>query len=158
MDFMSSAAPLTRDAFDNLEAQLGISFPEDYKAFMLENNGGEPEEDWLFDFVDEVTKKQNTSVLRGFYKIYTNDKNVKTYDDLVKICTIMWNERSIGKDTIAIADDPGGNPICMCVEGQHFGKVYYANHEFEDTETGFLFMSEIAPSFTAFIEKLYPDE
>ena len=158
MEFTSSAAPLTKGAFDNLEALLGISFPEDYKAFMLENNGGEPVEDWLFEFMDDVTKKRNTSVIRGFYKIYLNEQEAKPYDDLVKICNIMWNEHSLGRNMIAIADDPGGNPICMSVAGEDFGKVYYGNHEFEDTETGYLFMSEIAPSFTTFIENLHPDE
>lgn len=158
MELFDSAMPLTREELNGVECQLGVSFPEDYVMFMLENNGGEPEEDWVFDFADGVTKRDNSSVIRGFYKIYLHEENAPKYDDLVSICNIMWKEKTIGKNTIAIADDPGGNPICMCVAGENCGKVYFANHEFEDTETGYLFMNEIAPSFSAFIDKLYPDE
>lgn len=158
MKLFDSAAPLTRNEIGKLEKQLGVSFPEDYVAFMLRNNGGEPENDWLFDFHDGVTERDNTSVIRGFYKIYLHDDDAPSYDDLVKICNTMWEEKTIGKDMISIADDPGGNPICMCVAGENYGKVFFCDHEFEDINTGYLFMSEIAPSFSAFIDKLYPDE
>lgn len=157
MKLLDSAAPLTRKNLCNLERQLGISFPEDYAAFMLKNNGGEAEEDWLFDFHDGVMEGDNTSVIRSFYKIYLHD-DAPSYDDFVKTCNTMWEEKTIGKDMVAIADDPGGNPICMCVSGENYGKVYFADHEFEDTNTGYLFMSEIAPSFSAFLDKLYLDE
>lgn len=156
MKLLDSAAPLTRKDLCGLERQLGISFPEDYAAFMLKNNGGEPEEDWLFDFYNGVTERDNTSVIRGFYKLYLHDDG-PSYDDFVKICSTMWAEKTIGKDMVAIADDPGGNLICLCVAGENCGKVYFADHEFENTHTGCLFMSEIAPSFSAFLDMLYPD-
>lgn len=158
MELFDSAAPLTREEIDRLESQLGVSFPEDYIEFILKNNGGEPEEDWLFDFNDGVSESENTSVIRGFYKFYLHEDDSPSYDDLVKICNTMWKEKAFGRDMVAIADDPGGNPICMCVSGENFGKVYFADHEFEDTKTGYLFMSEVAPSFSAFMDKLYADE
>ena len=154
MKLLDSAAPLTQEDLCSLERQLGITLPEDYAEFMLRNNGGEPEEDWLFDFYDGVTERDNTSVIRGFYKFYLHDDR-PSYDDFVKICSIMRAEKTIGKDMVAIADDPGGNPICLCVAGENCGKIYFADHEYEDPNTGYLFMSEIAQTFSAFLNMLY---
>jgi hypothetical protein len=52
---------------------------------------------------------------------------------------------------LPIGDDPGGNLICMCINRENYGKIYFCDHELEDPETGFIIMSDIAKSFSAFI-------
>jgi hypothetical protein len=48
-----------------------------------------------------------------------------------------------------------GDAIFLCVAGENRGKVYMGNQDYEDSDTGYLFMSEVAPSFTAFLNMLY---
>ena len=163
--FDNAGIDLTRDTLSRVERHLKISFPEDYAAFLLECNGGIPKEDWLFDFHDGTQDRENTSVLNSFFVIYPESiaenglpqRLPGVYNDLIFSCRIMWDEETLGKDMIPIADDPGGNVIIMCISGENRGKIYFANHEFEDEETGYLWMDEIAPSFSAFGDKLYPE-
>ena len=142
----------------SFEEKFDITLPKDYKSFMLENNGGESDKDWIFDFYDNVIQKNNSSVIRSFFRIYENKNEEIVYDDLEKICKIMWNECTISPKTLPIADDPGGNVICISLNEEDYGTVYFANHEYEDSDTGYLFMSKIALSFTEFINKIYIDE
>lgn len=142
----------------SFENKFGIILPKDYKEFMLENNGGESEKDWIFDFYDNVTKENNSSVVRSFFRIYQNKNNEIVYDDLEEICKRMWGDGIIDNKTLPIADDPGGNVISISVHEEDFGTVYFLNHEYEDSETGYLFASKIASSFCEFMSHLYLDE
>ena len=157
ISFRGSGAPLTGENLAAVEEKLHIRFPEDYADFLRKVNGGIPEQEQLFDFYDSTREENNTSVIRRFFKIYTEPYSRRVYDDIVQICQIMRREETIGTDTVAIADDPGGNVICLCVAGENCGKVYFGNHEFEDEDTGYLWMDEIAPSFRVFLEALYPN-
>lgn len=67
MTLINSAEKLSAEDITEFENEAGIKFPDDYKAFMLESNGGTPKEDWLYDFFDEVTEAENTSVIREFF-------------------------------------------------------------------------------------------
>jgi len=164
MVFTRTRGTLTEEMITKAEKKLGITLPEDYKAFLMRNNGGHTKPEMLFDFFDGTCENDNTSVIRRFFAIYPESveegelpcrKDI--YDDLIYNCLCMRDEEIIPLDIIPIADDPGGNVICMNVSKENGGKVYFANHEFEDDDTGYLWMDEIAPSFTAFLEKLYPD-
>lgn len=140
------------------EEKFGISLPKDYKEFMLENNGGETEDDYLFDFYDNVFKKNNTSVVRSFFRLYEDKNDDVVYDDLEKICEIMWKEETLSPKSLPIADDPGSNVIYMSLKEEDYGAIYFANHEYEDSETGYLFPSKISSSFSEFMSCLYLDE
>lgn len=154
MEMLNSGVMLTKEQISAFEQALEISLPEDYVNFLLQHNGGYPKEDMVFDFEDGVLEAKNTTSIRDFFRIYLQEEK-GTYDDLGKICRIMWGEETMAKNMIAIADDPGGNPIFLCVAGENRGKVYMGNQDYEDADTGYLFMSEVAPSFTAFLNMLY---
>lgn len=155
MKFQNSSTPLTREDITAFEKKWNISLPEDYAAFLLEHNGGTPEEDWLFDFFDEVTERENGSIIRDFFKIYPRGEHA--YDSLDIVCGNVWEDESIGRDFLPIADDPGGNPICLGIAGENRGKVCFCNADYEDLDTGYLVMSPIASSFSAFLAMLYLD-
>ena len=142
----------------DFEKKFEINLPKDYKEFMIENNGGESDNDLFFDFYDNVTQKNNSSVIRSFFRIYEIKNNKIVYDDLEKICKIMWEEGTLDKKMLPIADDPGGNVICISLFSEDYGTVYFANHEYEDSDTGYLFVSKIANSFSEFVAILYLDE
>lgn len=141
----------------NFEKKFDVKLPDDYKRFMLENNGGESDDDFIFEFYDDVIKKNNRSVIRCFFRIYEN-KEEKVYDDLGQICENMWGNGIIDRKMLPIADDPGGNVICMSINNEDFGTIYFLNHEIEDCDTGFLFSNKICSSFSDFTNMLYIEE
>lgn len=157
MKLLNSVSSVTISYISELEKKLKIKFPNEFKNFIVENNGGIPEQDMLFDFYDEVSETENTSVIRRFFSIYDDERDENRYD-LVKIYKTMVIEKAISDRLIPIADDPAGNPICLSISEKDFGVVYYLNHEFEDVDTGFLIQSKISDDFSQFLKDLYEDE
>lgn len=156
MTLINSAEKLRAEDITEFENEVGIKFPDDYKAFMFESNGGSPKEDWLYDFFDEVTETENTSVIREFFSLFKDD-SVKM-SDLRRIYKIMTYEETIPADMLPIDDDSGGNVIGISLNKDDFGYVYFINHEYDDLDTGYFVKSKIAESFSAFLDSLYLDE
>ena len=52
MKFYDSGDILTDGMIAQFEKDLNLSLPSDYKSFMIRVNGGTPEDDWVFSFVD----------------------------------------------------------------------------------------------------------
>lgn len=156
MNICDEGMDLTRNNIEEYERKLDVKLPEDYKEFMLENNGGVPEEDIMFDFFDLASEKNNSTDIREFFIFYNEGET--SYDDIMKVNTIMREEKTIPDDFWVFADDSGGNPIGMKLSGDEIGSVYFCNHELEDVDTGFLLMSKVANSFHEFIELTYEDE
>ena len=123
---------------------------------MLESNGGTPKEDWLYDFFAEVTEAENTSVIREFFSLIS-DNSVKM-SNLRAIYKIMTHEETIPADMLPIADDSGGNVIGISLNKDDFGYVYFINHEYDDLNTGYPVKSKISESFSAFLDALYLSE
>lgn len=156
MNLINSANKVSEEEVIEIENGLGIKFPEDYKAFIIQMNGGTPQEDMLYNFYDEVSELENISIIRSFFSLYADDTVLK--NNLKVIYNTMKNEGTIPADMIPIADDPGGNIISISLNKDDYGFIYYLNHEFEDVETGYLMKSKIADSFNSFIDCLYKDE
>jgi cell wall assembly regulator SMI1 len=148
-----SGEMLTESTIAEFERQFGITLPHDYKAFMLQNNGGTPEEDWAFDFIDITTNTKTGSDIQSFFVIY----NEETYrdDDLRKSYRILQENGEVPAGILPIGDDPGGNLICISVSDKNYGEVFFCDHELEYPETGYMVMSVIAKSFTEFIDGCY---
>lgn len=153
MKLYNSGVEITEEDLLAVEENLRIKFPADYKAFIIKSNGGTPIDNLMFDFIDVVTNDENNSDIREFF-IFYKEENQK-YDNIMTIYHIMQNEEQIGRGYFPIADDSGGNTICICVSGEDYGKVYFCDHELEDAETGHLVMSKISNSFTEFVDNLY---
>lgn len=156
MNFYDSGDILTGDMIAQFENDLNLSLPSDYKSFMLKVNGGTPEDDWMFSFVDVANGELNNSDLRELFVFY-NEVN-DNYDDIIRIYKSMVSEKLISHLYFPIGDDSGGNPICINLSDDEYGAVFYCDHELEDAETGFLLSSKIANSFADFLELLCPLE
>lgn len=156
MNLINSATKVSEQDVIEIENELGIKFPEDYKDFIIQMNGGIPQEDMLYDFYDEVSELENTSIIRRFFSLYVDNLVLK--NNLKVIYNTMKNEGIISVDMLPIADDPAGNIISISLNDEDYGSIYYLNHEFEDVETGYLIKSKIAESFKSFIDCLYKDE
>jgi len=138
------------------ESKFQIHLPNDYKEFMLRSNGGIPVDGWIFNYVEDGDS--NRSVIRDFLVIYKEESKVNVYDDLARAYIAIQNEQSAPQNYLPIATDPGGNIIFLNAGKDKNGEVYFGNHEWEDDETGYIFMSLIANSFSEFINNCYTDE
>jgi hypothetical protein len=156
MTLKNSGKQLTAEIIRMFEQQFNVTLPKEYTAFLKETNGGMPEEDLVFAFFDEVTERLNHSVIQNFFVLYT-EENYEA-DNLKNNCIQLWDEMALGYDMLPFGQDPGGDYLCLSLCGDDCGSVYLCNHEYEDSETGFLVKSKVADSFSAFLSCLNSDE
>jgi len=153
-DLIETGPVVTKEVINNFERENNISLPEDYIEFLLKNNGGMFIYDYVnFDFKDKLG--DNTAIVDIFYGInYPAD----VYD----LKTMLNRTRDrMPNNIIPIANDPGGNKICISIKGEDYGKVYFWDHEFEadeDEKPDYRNLSLIANSFTEFFKLLKVNE
>ena len=70
MKLYDSGEKLRREEIEKFENELNIILPNDYIDFILKNNGGTPEEDIVFDYVDFITSKELGTDIREFFIFY----------------------------------------------------------------------------------------
>ncbi len=73
-----------------------------------------------------------------------------------------WVTRStyrIPEEFIPIADDPGGNLICLGIKGTYYENIYFWDHEQEsgDGEPNMSNMYYLAPDIWTFLKNLKED-
>ncbi len=149
---------LNQEVLTEIEKKINHKLPKEYKEFMLQYNGGAPVPSafriqWSGQ---EWAEGDEAGLLEYLFSIYDEPavNFLKNY--------ITYNGR-IPKDTIAIANDPGGNVILLGTGESNEGKVYYWDHnheidEEEEEEPDYRNVGLIANSFNEFIDSLYDDE
>ena len=154
----STGKDLTMEDITNLEKTLKLTFPDDYRSFLLKNNGGEPDRT-LYKFNENG--RESEDIIHFFIGIVPD----KDYSDLEYQANYFHSQDRIPKRLIPIACDPGGNLILMGVKGPQRNKVYFWDHETEYEEgqiAGYRNVYLIANTFTEFLEMLeknpYEDE
>jgi cell wall assembly regulator SMI1 len=156
MKLDDTGPPLTEIALAKLEEQLELKLPQDFRAFLLESNGGYLEEGLTVDFVETGYETVTSTLINEFY--YLGSSTDRSFSNIASEHVRLIENDLIPPSLIPVATDAGGNYILLCVSGDDYGHVYFANHELEDPETGYLVMSSIADSFTEFIDMLYSEE
>lgn len=151
VEILESKEPVTEQQLAQLEEQLGRKLPPAYRAFLLKHNGGYPVPD-TFD-LPEMGADADGMVDR-FLAIHDGEHS-NLYDYL---------ETYAGRlppNLFPVAHDPGGNVICISVDGEDSGQVYFWDHE-EEAEDGetptFENVYLIADDFDAFLDGLHEGE
>ncbi|WP_110513545.1 SMI1/KNR4 family protein [Herpetosiphon llansteffanensis] len=148
-------APTNEQAVATFEQELGCRLPEDYRAFLLEHNGGQPELT-VFDMNSSLMPDDQSMI----HYFFTLDPASEYYEIRNEI-KVYTDETRIPLELLPIACDPGGNIICLGIRGEQRGKVYFWDHEFEleAEEEGDLYynVSCCGSSFQAFVESLSPE-
>lgn len=153
MQLQNSGTELDDLAISEFEETLLIELPEPYRNFMLQNNGGTPESELTFEFVDGDNGFTSGSTVAEFLVIYPFGE-ISLYNDIKISYDSMLEEEEISANYLPIAIDEVDNSILISVEGEDYGKIYYANHELIDTKTGISAINLIANSFTEFLNIL----
>jgi len=108
-----------------IKRDLGISLPDDYRAFLQEYGAAE-----FGELVQFRPIEGEAGPLSHFYGSMTGNqslaKHIKTYTGRMP------------ETMIPIADDGGGNQICLGIKGKEQGKVYYWDHHHEWDEEDYL--------------------
>lgn len=140
----SKGTEISASDVEIFETEIGHTLPTEYRDFLLETNGG---------FCGGSVWMNSHDV--GVHHI--GGLNAPSYRDL-RGC--RENDCSgVPKLFLWIMDDPFGNGIYICLEGDRRGEIYFNDHELPSPESGEPLESaesiwKIADSFSEFIENL----
>jgi hypothetical protein len=150
--FRETEAQLVPEQIEVVEKFVGLSFPKEYKEHLLRYNGGRCSPS-VFTFVENG--EETTSAVDWFLAIYDGK-----YDNLVSYINIYKkDEERLPIRMLPIANDAGGNLVCISCSGADEGKVFFWDHEKEDLpgilNDEYANMYFIANSFTQFLNELH---
>ena len=152
--------PASDEQIAALEAHIGFSLPEDYKAFARQHNGGRPEPD-AFDFINEF-EDQEEDIVFCFFPLRDIDCGEMTditmedladwpihcaWDDLQNDYREIY-EQDPEQQVLPIGTDGSSNYIAILLEGDGAGSIVFFEHEMAR-------ISPLAPDFDAFLEQLH---
>ena len=150
ISFEYSFDPINSAVIEGFQEKYNLTLPEDYKEFLLKNNGGKPR---IRRF--KTMDGKHTSSLMLLYPI-----SEKIKPNLGNIYNEFNMKKVIPANLLVIGSDPIENKICICVSGNEKGSIYYWSLDMEDIDEetyvpSYRCMSLIARSFTDFINSLY---
>ncbi|MDZ7386770.1 MAG: SMI1/KNR4 family protein [candidate division KSB1 bacterium] len=135
--------PVSEEELHSIETALGVALPNDYREFVQKYGASAFGESVQFrlmqaDPVHPVESLLGTPITRyeeGPLSAFYGGKEAGTYS-LAKEIAVY--EGRMPDTMIPIADDGGGNQICLGIKGKERGKVYYWDHHNEWDEQDYL--------------------
>ena len=122
--FLDTLPPATVAELNELEQYAGLTFPELYRQHLLLYNGGKCEPN-VFHFIENGNS--TSSMVDSF--LPTRQEGWGSLRDYIE--TYKIDEKRLPSFIIPIADDPGGNLICISCEQGDLGSIYFWDHETE---------------------------
>lgn len=137
---------LTREDIAEIEADLGLAFPEDFIEHYLLYNGGIPTKPFFYSEEEDIeTEVQVFLPLKHRY----SDLPIRTAEEKY---LLFKGKFPLMTSYFPFANDYGANPICVNLEDGGIYIVYMDLGELEDR-----CFHRIAESFRDFIESLSED-
>lgn len=135
-----------KKSVEEFETKVKKKLDDEYKNFLIRYNGGEIEPN-----VFKISEEEGESAVNIIYGLNVEEE----YDELSKIFDKL--EGVIPENFLSIADDPGGNQICLGVSGEYVGKIYLWIHDSvnENEMNNMFFLND---SFNSFLFSLYEAE
>ena len=143
-EYICSERPTNAD-ISTFEKLIHGTLPQDYKAFLKNENGGRPKPN-LFRFTTRAGREENSTVHYFFGLHEGRVGSLKNDFEIYK--------GRIPSDCLPIATDPFGNVIMLGITHQNLGRVYFWDHEKETEPPSEGNISPIAHSFSEFVDKL----
>lgn len=143
--------PLPESELARIERMVGFRLPDDYKAFMIRENGGEPEPS-TFRYMNQAGPYTDGRV-RYFYSIHAGKPSLER---AITIYKTPKEHRRMPEEFVPIGADSFGNQICLCVAGPDYGSVWFWDHDNEGPEGAPVRdnLHLIGTSFSDFLERL----
>lgn len=145
---IEGAPQATEPLVSQFERANQCQLPEDYRKFLLENNGGFPSSDCVTFQEDGKATASNVFCFHGV-------------GDLPPWASIQWHidtfSGRLPEDTLPIAHDSCGNLWLLNIGSQNSGTVVFWDHGTYDNfdETDFEAWPKVAVSFTELVSKLH---
>lgn len=146
MKFSDTGKKLTMRKINKFEKRINYKLPEEYVKFLLEFNGGIPEKTV---FVFDVGGEEEDSVIQVFYSIDNEDELY----DLFTVYEVMVEDEELQEYFLPIAEDEFGNNICIGLQNNNLGQIFFCDHEEDVLER----MHFVSNSFNDFINSLIKD-
>jgi cell wall assembly regulator SMI1 len=127
---------LNVERLEKFENDIGVTLPMDDREFLLEYNGS-----LFLKKLFHISLAQGDSLIHHVYGLHDGP----AYMRLDTIREIFRGRIPVA--LISIADDEGGNQICIDIRGKQVGSIYFWDHE-----TNELFF--LSPTFNKFVECL----
>jgi cell wall assembly regulator SMI1 len=131
---------ITENDIASFEAEIGNKLPADYKEFLLTYNGGMPSKCRFL-----ISEEQGYTSAELFYGL-TDDKDY----GLRRNYSLFRIYNDVHQTIIPIAEDAGGNRICIGLSGENNNKIYFWDHEQSKGKNLFF----ICQGFSEFLKKL----
>lgn len=147
MELQSIGPSIDEVTVARFERRIGTRLPDDYRAFLLEHNGGKPKLR-CFTFADRKGPYTDGAI-RAFAGLGEPE-----YYDLEKLYGTYYEDGRVPGEVLPIAVDSFGNLVCLAVRGAHRGRVYFWDHERETDPATYLNMDRVADSFSTFCSLL----
>ncbi|NOV01291.1 SMI1/KNR4 family protein [Paenibacillus planticolens] len=140
-------APISLEAIQEVEKRYGFILPNDYKDFLLKYNGGKPRPNVMFTTKNGFLTSYLISVLPLF------DRKVPSL--VGNFLFFNKEEGNLPSNIITFGEDPLRNLLCISVEGNNTGFIYYWDYMNDDSDTPtYDHLVLISESFSKFIEEL----
>lgn len=127
------------------EKRIGTRLPEDYRQFLINHNGGKPIPCYF-----RISEAEGENSLHHFYGLHDGPSYLSLEEAYEN------HKGMVPTSMISFADDPFGNALCIGIEADNKGKIFFWDHEAEDNIT------EVSKTFSLFLESLFewvdPDE
>lgn len=141
--------PATVEAIEAFEKRHDIRLPDDYRSFLVSQNGGRPEmASRVFTFQKEDGSISDSLVdwFSGLIESedYSLEEDFSVYED------------RIPSGMLPIACDPFGNRILLGVRTPSVSGLWFWDHEIEPMNIRESGIYKIADSFEQFVEGLRP--
>jgi hypothetical protein len=138
---------LSENRLCEFEHDFGLELPSDYRAFLLEFNGGSPNPSFFW-----IVKSSDGSSVHQLYGLHDGPPpySIQTY---------AGKERyGIPSGMLKIGDDGVGNSICIGVSESIEGKIYFLDHELHPNNEpeSMEGITRLAESFDSFLAILQP--
>ena len=137
------------------ETRLGFALPTPYREFLLRSNGGIPNPDVSFPFIEDGEPTE--SVIDTFYMLKKNDDDM----NLDEALEMFVEAGRMPQHFLPVASDQFGNQLCLSLASNDLGVVYFWNQEREPddgSQANSENISKVATHFDAFFESLQPME
>ncbi len=145
MKITQNYPPVTDQELSDLEERLGVRLPDAYRDFLLAHNGGRPKPN-VFQ-----TQDNTGSSIDWFLAVHNGP-----YDNFEKyFINYKLTRRAVLGNLIPIGHDPGGNLICLSIQGEDRGSVYFWDHEKETSPPTYANVHLIADNFAGLLTSLH---
>ena len=151
IEVKESKKPTNLLEIEKFEELIQAKLPEDYKKFLLKHNGGHPTVN-VYKLIEPINERNKEASISWFFALYDGEySNITT--------EFKYSREKIPDELLPIARDDGGNIICLGIQGDYYGKLYYwtTNYSFwGEEDLNYIYL--ISNSFTDFINGLYSGE